>query len=58
MKKVCLLNRNSLARGQDEHTPWMQIKKDLAEMKKKEEEGGEGRRWYNQYLRIGSDSSP
>lgn len=42
MKEVCLLNRNSLARGQDEHTPWMQIKKDLAEMKKKEEEGGEG----------------
>lgn len=39
MKKVCLLNRNSLARGQNEHTPWMQIKKDLAEMKKKEEEG-------------------
>jgi hypothetical protein len=39
MKKVCLLNRNSLARGESEHTPWMQIKKVLAEMKKKEEEG-------------------
>ena len=43
MKKVCLLNRNSLARGESEHTPWMQIKKVLAEMKKKEEEG-EGER--------------
>lgn len=39
MKKVCLLNRNNLARGENEHTPWMKIKKDLAEMKKKEEEG-------------------
>lgn len=39
MKKVCLLNRNSLARGENEHTPWMKIKKDLAEMKKNEEEG-------------------